>query len=488
MARKRRPEKIATPDSSSRKTNMSEEQKYKDWIAQQLQHLAVPDEEQAWQHMKEKLEQKEEEKRIVPPFLISCAGWSLLFLLLLSGGLYLLWPAFKKAKQLPHATQKNSADTMQQTNEPYKNAPVAPSTAITLKDGHGALKIKNKPATANPYTSQVTPQSNGNAAAKYSTQRPVQLKKQQTHFAILEKPFARKKNSTTKRNVIQSKAAPSVYQQNKINTLKAPVKYVTDTAWTFEKDSTHAVADTILKTKPADRDTPAAHKTDSKKPKKQKHYYVGAGLALFQQLPLAGQNMVPYNQYGRSGSLADYLPAPYFRLHKENSWFVQADFRYGAPQATKELAYHVATIIDSGMQRTTNTTLRVKKTFYHQASFGFHYAVLSNWTVGAGGMYSRFYGAVSEQEIRSRNNQNGIETVSKTLLNVPARNDSTFTASQLNVLLQTEYSRKRWGAGLRYTQGLQPFIRYTQGGRQNEERNHALQLYIRFRLWQSKKQ
>ena len=58
-----------------------------------------------------------------------------------------------------------------------------------------------------------------------------------------------------------------------------------------------------------------------------------------QLLPVAGQKTVPYNSLGRKGTLADYIPSIYFRAIKEKKWFVQGEFRYGAPQYTKEFVY-----------------------------------------------------------------------------------------------------------------------------------------------------
>jgi hypothetical protein len=58
----------------------------------------------------------------------------------------------------------------------------------------------------------------------------------------------------------------------------------------------------------------------------------------------------------------------------------------------------------------------------------------------------------------------------------------------MQLLLQTEYQWKRVSIGMRYTLGLQPYIKYTDpGGQAKQEKNRSLQAYIRFELLNSRK-
>lgn len=224
-----------------------------------------------------------------------------------------------------------------------------------------------------------------------------------------------------------------------------------------------------------------------------KKFYFSAGLGLQQQVPIAGQKATPYNYYGRKGSLADYIPSIYLRLHRQEKWFLEGGFRYGAPQSVKEVTYSQQSIslADTSQGQTIITTTthssRLKKTFYHQLPFSFNYQLMPNWTVGAGVQYSRFHGAVSEEETDIKRNQ--VDSFySKKIVQVPASSDSFFTKSQVHILFQTEYQWRRWGGGVRYTKGLQPFIKYIDaGGVFRKETNQSLQLFLRFRIWQSKK-
>ena len=225
------------------------------------------------------------------------------------------------------------------------------------------------------------------------------------------------------------------------------------------------------------------------KPDLKKSYYLSAGIGLQQQIPIAGAQATPYNYYGRKGSLADYIPSVYLRLHREERWFIQGEFRYGAPQLVKEFTYSTQSRNDSGQTRVLTTSLRLKKTFYHQLPLSFNYYVLPNWSVGTGIMYSRFRGAITEQQVSRNDLITQRDTILvKRVIKVPASSDSFFTRSQVNILFQTEYTWRRLSLSLRYTKGLQPFIRYTDpGGQQREQKAQSFEALLRFRLWRSKK-
>jgi hypothetical protein len=136
----------------------------------------------------------------------------------------------------------------------------------------------------------------------------------------------------------------------------------------------------------------------------------------------------------------------------------------------------------------TTTTLRLKKTYYHQLPLTFNYYIKPGWSVGIGGMYSRFYGAVTEREVRNTNVQTQAETVTKQITRVQHFTDSFLYKTQVHLLLQTDYRWKRFSFGLRYTRDLQPFIRYTMpDGKLSAEKGQSLQFIVRYRLWQSVK-
>ena len=220
----------------------------------------------------------------------------------------------------------------------------------------------------------------------------------------------------------------------------------------------------------------------------QRKLAVAAGLGLQQFIQIAGQAAVPYNYYGGEGALPDYTPSVFLQLHKKGKWFIMGEFRYGAAQSVKEFSYNQITKYDAASMNVTVTTMRLKKTYYHQLPLSFNYYVIPNLSVGIGGMYSRFYGATTEKEINTRNVLTQTNATVKEIIPVKHFTDSFLYKSQVHTFIQADYHWKRFSFGLRYTRDLQPYIRYTKpDGTIDEKKNQSFQLMIRFRLWQSEK-
>ena len=132
------------------------------------------------------------------------------------------------------------------------------------------------------------------------------------------------------------------------------------------------------------------------------------------------------------------------------------------------------------------TTLNLKKTYYHQLPLSFNYYVEPDFSVGIGGIYSRFYGAVTEAEVRKVNLQTQTESVSRKISRVPHYTDSFLYKTQVHLLVQASYHWKRFDLGLRFTKDIQPYIRYTTpDGHINEEKNQTFQLMVKYSLWKS---
>jgi hypothetical protein len=110
--------------------------------------------------------------------------------------------------------------------------------------------------------------------------------------------------------------------------------------------------------------------------------------------------------------------------------------------------------------------------------------VHKNLSLGIGGMYSYFYGAVTEEEVRNQNTVTGQESVSKKIMPVKSFTDSFLYKTQIHFLVQADYHWKRLNLGLRYATDLQPYIKYTlPDGTIRTEKNHSLQLFLRYRLF-----
>jgi hypothetical protein len=427
-----------------------------DALNKKLEELSVPDEEQSWQKMKALLDKDEKNDRILPPFFLNCAGWALL-MLFIAGGIFIFRPFSEDnsvSKINPIEKKKTPAGKIFQT-------PQAKSSSENGRDSIGfsvPLKNKDYQNPGNKKDKNLITKVNNREGNKRTASNPSVLSRL-------------KKNGVERlQPVIISPVNEALTQSIQDSTSENNI--------VIKKDSGQINDSTTLEK--IDKDSLVSEKKLVQEEQKIPNFYLAAGLSLHQQLPLNGQSLNAYSVNGRISSLADYLPAIYLRLYKENKWFLQAGFRYSAPQATKELLYRSTTTRDIVRRTTAHATLRLKKTFYHQLPFSFNYSLLPNFSLGAGGMYSRFEGAVSEIELRVRNNQTNTETVTRNIMKVPSTMDSVFTASQWNYLLQAEYSWKKWGVGFRYTGGLQPFILYTENGIMKEEINHSLQVFLRY--------
>jgi hypothetical protein len=203
---------------------------------------------------------------------------------------------------------------------------------------------------------------------------------------------------------------------------------------------------------------------------------------------VAGQKSTPYNALGRKGTLADYIPSVYFRVNKKDKWFIQGEFRYGAPQYAKEIVYNQQIKLDTIGTRdfTTRSSNTLKKTYYHQLPVSFNYFVMPDWSIGAGLSWNKFVSAISDREVISTNNTTSVDTVITKGI-VRNKKDSAFAKSYFQGIFETQYKWKRFSFGARYAFGLQPYIKFTLiTGEQREERSSSLQVFLRYQLWKSK--
>jgi hypothetical protein len=198
-----------------------------------------------------------------------------------------------------------------------------------------------------------------------------------------------------------------------------------------------------------------------------------------------GQSMTTYRSLGRTASIKDYIPSVYIRYNKDKKWFVQAELRYGAPQYTKNIVYDIKTIGVPG--NSYDSRLTVKKTYYHQLPLGFNYYLLPGFSAGAGVVWNRFSSAVSQQEeyVASAGQPDSI--LSTGVVRTRIRNKA-FSKSFFQAMSEMQYSYKRFTLGARYSKGIQPYLKFQLPGEPvQKERNSSLQIFFRYKFWQSKK-
>lgn len=174
-------------------------------------------------------------------------------------------------------------------------------------------------------------------------------------------------------------------------------------------------------------------------------------------------------------------------MYKDKKWFLQSEFRYGAPQYNKEILYFQKKIIDTLTNTTLSTSNRLKKTYYHQLPVSFNYFVLPGFSIGAGFTWNKFNNAVIEQDITLTNNITMVDSFKVNRILHSKKADSNFVTSYFQSLFETQYEWKRFSIGARYSFWLQPYIKFQlPGGKKREEKNSTLQIFIRYNLWESK--
>jgi hypothetical protein len=506
---------------------MSEQQPHMEPLDQQFQNLPLPDEQAAWVDMKRMLDKDRDDRVVLPFFLKGCAGWIVL-IGLITALIFIVRPdrwwqqdeqRTEQSKQDPSRRDPGSApvaadkpsgkqnrqpvvskdgDSIRKETETKEFSGTDPlnsdaSTQIIKPQDPSAMKEGNPGDPPRGITNRQKPEYrpgfNAGTSSNPSSNQTVQpqRKRKQTASSVTGRkeqvPSNKKRPPVEKIGTSQSSPDGS----NELNgEPSVPLPADTAVKVNIAPDTpTIKKSDTTIKKILVDS---TVKKPDPAKPKKPV-YYFAAGVAVQQQIPFAGQKAVPYNYYGRKGSIADYLPSVYARYYKEGKWFIQSEFRYGAPQSVRELSYSIEARQDTFGSVQTIRSQRLKKTFYHQVPVSFNYYVLPNLSLGGGLMYSKFYGAVTEDEVKERNLQtNSEQIISKQVVRISNATDSFFTKTQMHLLVETQYSWKRLSLGLRYTFGLNPYIRYTDtAGELKEEKARTLQAFLRFQVWRSHK-
>ena len=515
---------------------------YERFLAGNLQNLPLPDEDVAWSEMKKLLEEKDDDRPLIATWLKGCLPWLVGVLLLGSGAL--LWYNWQNSGQLKtgddkstrgsHEVQQKSADTSVRSsitvskatqedppNGDQDDASTSPvkltnpvietgeSQTGSLTEGSagrsiahgvpGTTKIRStSPGVANINGKDSKEEGTG---TRRNTSRPgvvdgkVSAKVSRPASVEDQKEIvARNDNPTIKKNAGDS-AEVNDFAQREIEQEKTPVndtiseltEIVPGVENSVSQDSAKVlIADSVKKIQPASKDSLKVADSTGNTRKKRTPFTFAAGLAVNQFIPFDGEKPVPYDYFGRKSSLGDYIPSVYLRAMKPR-WFIQSEFRYGAPNAVKEFVYSKKTTIDT-FQNTSTSLKTLKKTFYHQIPLTFHYFITKNWSVGVGIAYNKFTRAVRQEDVRL-----GFPgTITDTLISsniVQDGKDSAFVSHSFQWIAETQYRWKRFSLGLRFAQGLQPYIKYTdpESGLPAEKRNQSLNAFLRYDLWRSKK-
>jgi hypothetical protein len=505
---------------------MNETLPYEEQLDQAWDDLLLPNEDMAWKDMKRRLDEEDDDKIVVPPPRRGCGiGALLIGLLLLTGLWFLLRPEkwftkkenetaqqiksdvkenktevktennasevedeiqVKQDQNIDKITQKDTANTQSSADDPNerdrskignKNSDIKSTTK-----GSGSLTIKD----------EVTIQANDPGTEKKRTSfQPVKANRRENASKVQTKKA--KKSNIDERSVSSQKKKQGTEDVLNNNVPAQKDSVVSDTrsqqpqinALPVTDSSKNKMVQPIASNR---KDSVLKNKNIVKeKDKEQRPIFFSAGLGMHQQIPIAGQEWVTYNSLGREGILSDYIPSINFRMEKQDRWFLQTEFRYGAPQHTKSFIYDQTITRDTQTQVTITNSTVLKKTYYHQVPLTFNYYVLPNWSIGTGIQWNRFKSAVAEESITKSSPVTIDSIISKKIIPVNQDTAGAFAKSWTQGILQTQYQWKRFSIGVKYSFGLQPYIKFTLPNQPlQEEKNSSFQIFLRYELWRSK--
>lgn len=506
---------------------MSKKLRFEEAFDQKMKNISSPDEEVSWQKMSTLLDDNERQKPI--GFFNNYIWLSILAGLLLLGGWYAV-DTFKNvqknsiiqvnpplhdiaAKQtIPTPTNQDVQKVTTQTETPAISSTTEnihdASKKITTTAGTEqvnlskptivatiepeVLKVKNEPETS------TVPTKNKSIIHKRQSAIATNLNEKKTK-RIIKNSFA---STYKKKKNYFDKITPE--PPITVSEIKAAITAFHTTATPIPDSLTIVKKVPTVEIKPDNLSLSKEKSTDSLPNKKEKDklpvltaskkkisdsnkkYFASAGIGFHQQIPLNGQQIVSVGYNAKSG-IADYIPSIYLRLERDQKWFVQGEFNYGKPQYVKSFAYFMQTHADAAGNIIT-TSYNLQKTFYSEIPVSFNYYIRPNWSVGVGGMYSWFHGAIAEKEINFKNVQTQQETVIRQVVPIKDFTDSFLYRSQTYLLLQSDYQWRRFSFGLRYSRDMQPYIKYTlPNGIIEDKRNWSLEFILRFQLWKSVK-
>jgi hypothetical protein len=499
---------------------MNERLPYEEQLANKLADIPLPVEDMGWEAMRKMLEDDADDGVVPPPANTGCRKWLLggLLLLLIAGITFGVYKMVQGRKGEENA--KNSS--------PGSSDSAVGKGAIAYP-GTGVKNDKGETANVNNGGNSELPDSLSKAGLQYHVATNDTLTaKSALKFTAKRSPLegvadGKKRAAGTNAFGSGKKMKAGVIAGSSINGKTEVIDEENiDTATEIKGKLTDVVGKKKKHKRKAIKDLPVLHvvgdvvKTQEINVEQIKHpplqtgkkgpvmmellegkitdlvvlpqqVYFTTGIAMQQLIPVDGQKASPYNAFGRKGSLGDYIPSFYFRLH-HNKKFLQVEFKYGAPQYTKDIAYSTKIIsYDSTTQTTSSTVSRVNKTYYHQVPVSIHYNVLPGLQVGAGAVWNHFQSAVVTQQGHRGNAVTGADSlVSSKIIDV--KSDSAFAKTYWQFMLETQYQWKRFSFGARYAWGITPYITYTTPtGQTKNERNASLNLFIRYDLWSSKK-
>lgn len=445
----------------------------KPYIDEQWDDLPLPDADNAWQRMELLLDDDKKRRRVLPFWFWRYTGLGLLLAGMAIGG----WLWLKSGAENEPTTQKQLSKQNDVVSEPASEKPMTNRTATTTSSSKKEQPTENNTILKAPQKRERKQDLKDNVAPEKSIVTKSALPKKSGGSIA--------KTKTTPQQVPDDDPVLNDRTSPKQTQPKRPANSLTEQQTEIKK-TVLPPKDSVVK-----KDTVAVKAAEpvagnepvKKEQKKNNPFVLSAGIGLQQAIALKSQESSAFNYNGKRSTASDLIPSVYLRLQK-GKWFAQAEFQYAVPQPVEQFSFSQKTTYDVAALNVNTERTSIQKLYYHQLPFSINYHVLPNWSVGAGAMYNVLAGAVTEQEVQSKNVQTGAEATTRALAPVKGYKDSFLYKTTAGILVQTDYHWKRFSLGMRFTQNLQPFIKYTRpDGTILDEKNRVLQAILRFRLF-----
>ena len=478
---------------------MSERLPYEERLNQQWNDLPMPDVNMAWDDMRRRLEEDDDD-RVIAWWRRGCLPWAIGLLLLVA----ISWWIFQPQKWFDKNQTSESTETSHNTKTPgltpdsISNLPNSNNGQKTIENDNSTPKTEHQVTIEDtaPDAKKVIKDAsvafgieNGSVRRSRASTSKISNENQRTYQRETDIQVLKKDNNKASAVKVVETGKVEIPQKLDVNVDPSGISNSKTDDDTSIQIKTEKPSDSTVKIKPVptkDSLKTSTKTTEKKDTASKANTYFIAGLALQQQIPMDGQKTSPYNSLGRKGTVVDYLPSAYFRLTKEQKWFLQLELKYGAPQYTRQFLFSEKVAFDSMSGDLITTRSSLRKTYYHQIPLSFHFYVMKNWSIGAGITWNRFSSAVADQDLYRRRPGTQVDSLfSQSVIKVKA--DSIFAKSYFQGLLETQFQWKRFSLGARYSVGLEPFMKFTlPGGVQQEQRNHSMQIFLRYELFRKK--
>ena len=237
-----------------------------------------------------------------------------------------------------------------------------------------------------------------------------------------------------------------------------------------------------------------------------------AGVSINYHLPLSHQEMSTVNMNGKQNALFDYLPSIYVQYHFSEKWYLSSELGWINPQYTPNLSLfdHYTKVTNSQKQE---NEVSLNKLYYLNIPVSIHYQLTQNLYLGGGIEYSYLKRSILTNEqciweqqgsnwvmtketesvsvnanphaVAKKNNRNGNGTPTSPVDSVA----QSFRSHDWRALVDVNYKYHRFELGMNFAMGLTPYIQIQSGSNNGviKDRNEALQLYLRYNLFDQRR-